>query len=174
MPAPSARASEGLGGLALRVLLPVGVLIGLVARGLLGLAVSGDLPAVLAGASGLGLGENGFEERFDVGDSVHARMIPCSGHKSTPKKEINTRPLRGRVWLRGRRWAYISPHPALASQSLSASQSSRLIRLAASMNAWLSASRLSSSKEGSACSPFLFASRSRSAFSSHNGHRLSV
>ena len=40
---------------------------------------------------------------------------------------------------------YISPHPALASQSLSASQSSRLIRLAASLNAWLSASRSASS-----------------------------
>ena len=53
--------------------------------------------------------------------------------------------------VKGRRWkfeyffgAYISPQPADASQSLSASQSSRLIRLAASMNAELSAAYSSS------------------------------
>lgn len=48
------------------------VLVGLVARGVLGLAVPGDLPAVLAGASGLRFGAGGF---FVGGAVSHARMI---------------------------------------------------------------------------------------------------
>jgi len=139
------------------------------------LAVAADLPAVLTRASGLGFGAGGF---FVVVSGAHAHIVThqathCKSHGRNFFNNTAGPPQRGAGRLarhcrsRASHRAHISPHPALASQSLSASQSSRLIRLAASLNAWLSASR-------SASSCALRSSRSRSRCSSHIGQRLSV
>ncbi len=69
MPPPSAGASGGLGLLA-PVPVPVGVL-------LWGLGVFPFFVRIRVALGETNLnGANSFEERFDVGDAVHTRMIP--------------------------------------------------------------------------------------------------
>ena len=124
-------------------------------------------------AANAAAGARGFSRVVLSG--AHACMIPrrCPLVNAHARTFFNNTagPSKGpAVWLVGRRWAYISPHPALASQSLSASQSSGLIRLAASMNAELSAAYSSSCCLRAA----RLASSSRSRCSSHIGHSESV
>ena len=111
-------------------------------------------------------------------------LLCCSGPSTAhqgystpwyPRVKYNAPPLKGgrgggHCRSRASHRAHISPHPALASQSLSASQSSRLIRLAASMNAEFSAAYSSSC----CLRASRLASCSRSRSSSHIGQRLSV
>ena len=180
---PASRGASGAGRLALRMLLPVRVIIAFVAHGALvrvpchvcahivhahdaqrTVLGSANVIVHVISAANAAAGAGGF-----------SRVVVSGAHANI----VTQRPPH----VKGRRWkfedffgAYISPHPALASQSLSASQSSRLIWLAASVNASLLALRSASScasywrLNAATCS-----SRSISRFaSSHIGHSESV
>lgn len=156
------------------MLLPVGVVVAFVAHGAL-MRVRADVCAHIVHAHDAQrtvLGSaNAIVHVVSAADAAagaggFSRVVVSGAHANI----VTQRPPH----VKGRRWkfeyffgAYISPQPADASQSLSASQSSRLIRLAASLNASLLALR-------SASSCALRSSRSRSALSSHIGQRLSV
>ena len=200
---PASRGASGR-GLALRMLLPVGIIVPFVAHRTL-MRVRADVCAHIVhahdaqrtvlgsanvivhviSAANAAAGARGFSRVVLSG--AHAYIVThqathCKSHGRNFFNNTAGPPLRGASRLarhcrsRASHRAHISPHPALASQSLSASQSSRLIWLAASVNASLLALRSASScasywrLNAATCS-----SRSISRFaSSHIGQRLSV
>ena len=188
---PASRGASGR-GLALRMLLPVRVVVAFVAHGALvrvpchvcaHIVHAHDAQRTVLGSANVivhvvraadaAAGARGFSRVVLSGAHAYIVTHQATHCKSHGRNFFNNTagPSEGPAVLarhcrsRASHRAHISPHPALASQSLSASQSSRLIRLAASVNASLSASR-------SASSCALRSSRSRC--SSHIGQRLSV
>ena len=148
---PASRGASGR-GLALRMLLPVGVVVPFVAHGAL-VGVRADVCAHIVHAHDAHRTVLGSANvivhvisaaNAAAGAGGFSRVVLSGAHANI----VTQRPPH----VKGRRWkfeyffgAHISPHPALASQSLSASQSSGLIWLAASMNASLLALRSASS-----------------------------